>query len=274
MGVFFRLCHALQGKSFRIFVIFTLTISTAIIEIVFGIRSHSQSLIADGLYSFAEGISLIGVLLALHHARKAGKRQNNTFGWARLELLVGLLQEIFLLSLSLGIIVDAVNHLVNPTHVNDPVILIALGILGCVVGILGMLMFKGYHHNHDIEDEINEHKKIAFVASVHSKLPRKNRNSFKDKQKQLLTDPSSDVAIEKRLQNDFDDVTASSPLSPSVVSYRRSIRDASMVLPSYSYEEINDVENFEESRVYATLHALCLHSQVRMITATIGACLN
>ncbi len=51
-----------------------------------------------------------------------------------MELLVGLIQEIFLLSVSLRIIVDAINHLIDPIHVQDSRIIIFLGLIGILIG--------------------------------------------------------------------------------------------------------------------------------------------
>lgn len=213
---------------------FILTIVTATVEIVYGVRLHSNSLIADGLYSFAEGLCLIGVILVLRYSHNVGNRQkNNTFGHERLELLFGLIQEVFLLSISLGIIVDAVNHLVNPIHVHDPQIMIVLGSCGIIVGILGMLMFWGYHHDHNIEEEINEKKKKDFLAwtTKHTKSKRK-----------------APTIVEASLMNEQGKDESSNNIEPHTST-----------LDAYTYENVE----IGKTRIYATLHALCLHSFVR-----------
>jgi cation diffusion facilitator family transporter len=222
---------------------FILTITTATIEIVYGIRAHSQSLIADGLYSFAEGLCLIGVILVLRYSNVNRNRQkNNTFGYERLELLFGLIQEVFLLSISLGIIVDAVNHLVNPAHVRDPMLMIIIGTIGIFVGILGMVMFWGYHHNHNIEAEINETKKGDFLrwTKKHTKLKRKSpvvSNQTTVVETPLITDKQAKETIDPVVQ------PHTSPLD------------------AFTYEHVD----IGESRIYATLHALCLHSFVSLL---------
>ncbi|CAF1256217.1 unnamed protein product [Rotaria sordida] len=135
--------HKISSKTSRVSIMFVLTIVTATFEIIYGIRARSNSLIADGLYSFAEGICLIGVILVLHYSRQVKHHEKkNTFGYERLELLFGLSQEVFLLSISLGVIVDAINHLVNPIHIHDPKLLIYLGAGGIVIGILGVVLFE------------------------------------------------------------------------------------------------------------------------------------
>ncbi|CAF0723390.1 unnamed protein product [Adineta ricciae] len=224
--------HAVCSKIVRVFIMFILTISTAIVEIIYGIRTHSNSLIADGLYSFAEGLCLIGVMLVLRYSYRNYTKKNNTFGYERLELLFGLIQEVFLLSISLGIIVDAVNHLVNPIHVNDPMLMIILGIGGIFIGILGMFMFWGYHHDHDIEEEINAKKKVDFLHWTKTPLLASQSPSSE----QVTTDTSIDIKTK--------------PLPE---------------LDAFTYEYVQ----IEESRIYATLHALCLHSFVVLLESLI-----
>jgi Co/Zn/Cd efflux system component len=57
-----------------------LTVGIAITEIIYGFRSRSQLLIADGLFSFAEGIALVLSLIALRYAKAKRLHSKNTFG--------------------------------------------------------------------------------------------------------------------------------------------------------------------------------------------------
>ena len=246
-------CRTICSKIFRVFIMFILTITTATIEIIFGVRAHSNSLIADGLYSFAEGVCLIGVILVLHAAQRGRNyHKRNTFGHERLELLFGLIQEVFLLSISLGIIVDAINHIVNPTHIHDPRLMIALGLVGVFVGILGMVMFWGYHHDHDIEEEIIENKRNDLVQSVKKHSKPKHRSPVISRQTTIVSAPLLTENGSNEVSNDtekkvFDELKPKNP-QPRRLSN----------LDAFTYENVQ----IGESRIYATLHALCLHSFV------------
>jgi Co/Zn/Cd efflux system component len=223
---------------------FILTITIATVEIISGIRSYSNSLIADGLYSFAEGLCLIGVMLVLHWSQKERTHpKRNTFGHERLELLFGLIQEIFLLSISLGIIVDAVNHLVNPIHVHDPQLMIIIGGIGIIVGILGMVMFWGYHHDHDIEEEIHKNKKTDFLAMTakYAKIKRPLSIENAVVEIPLMIEPGRNEISNKKISS-----------AVNIPEHHKSTLDA------FTYENVE----IGESRIYATLHALCLHSFV------------
>ncbi len=70
----------IRSKTGRMVIMLILTVAIAVAEIVYGIRTRSQLLIADGLFSFAEGIALVGSLLALRYAKAERLHAKNTFG--------------------------------------------------------------------------------------------------------------------------------------------------------------------------------------------------
>ena len=70
----------LRSKTGRMIIMLILTVGIAIAEIGYGIRSRSQLLIADGIFSFAEGIALVGSLIALRYAKIERLHAKNTFG--------------------------------------------------------------------------------------------------------------------------------------------------------------------------------------------------
>ena len=75
-----RCFRIIGSKTGRMVIMLTLTVGIAITEIIYGIRVRSQLLIADGLFSFAEGIALVGSLVALRYAKTERLHSKNTFG--------------------------------------------------------------------------------------------------------------------------------------------------------------------------------------------------
>ena len=76
-----RWCARMIGsKTGRMLIMLVLTVGIAIAEIVYGLRVNSQLLVADGLFSFAEGIALVGSLVALRYAKAERLHSKNTFG--------------------------------------------------------------------------------------------------------------------------------------------------------------------------------------------------
>ncbi len=71
----------LRSKTGRMIIMLILTVGIAIAKIIYGLRAGSQLLIADGLFSFAEGIALVGSLIALRYAKAERLHAKNTFGY-------------------------------------------------------------------------------------------------------------------------------------------------------------------------------------------------
>lgn len=83
----------IRSKTGRMLIMLVLTVSIAIAEVVYGLRVRSQLLIADGLFSFAEGIALVGSLIALRYAKADRLDAKNTFGYMSNLLLEKELQK-------------------------------------------------------------------------------------------------------------------------------------------------------------------------------------
>lgn len=75
-----RCIRMLRSKTGRMVIMLALTVGIAVTEIIYGIRVRSQLLIADGLFSFAEGVALVGSLIALRYAKTERLHSKNTFG--------------------------------------------------------------------------------------------------------------------------------------------------------------------------------------------------
>ncbi|CAF3287704.1 unnamed protein product [Rotaria socialis] len=299
-----------QSKTGRMIIMLILTAGIAITEIVYGIRTRSQLLIADGLFSFAEGVALVGSLVALRYAKAERLDAKNTFGWARLELLAGLLQEVLLLSLSFSIIVDSINKLINPIHIEDPSAMIYLGTVGFCIGLLGLFLFRGYHHDHNIGDEIVEQKKNDFLDSVYDTLRTLHVNHANPElslveQKNIsikttlaISETSLNINEQrtkrhKSILPSLNDTYTNAFLvadktQPESINYneqylraqdntsdelnRLTAKSAESAVPSTLVLEEDKIvleNDFEESRVYATLHALCLHSLAVVLESSI-----
>lgn len=229
------------------------------------------------------------------------------------------MQEVLLVSLSLSITVDAVNKLVNPNHIEDAMAMIYLGSAGVFIGLLGMFLFRGYHHDHNIGHEIVEQKKNDFVRSVFTTLrtrdltldqsfveetvvssptqpmivpelvitesgattnnadQRKKRQFQQDlilpslnetyKNAFVVADSSEPVKVEPP-SNDSNDQQLKVPDRFSVPFARSRSKSGDSIMSSTFALNQNSMdldEAFQDTRVFATLHALSLHSLVKLI---------
>lgn len=181
--------------------------------------------------------------------------------------------------------------------------MIYLGVAGFCIGLFGLFLFRGYHHDHNIGDEIVEQKKNDFVLSVFDTLHNIHTNHTNQEaslieHKNVLTKSAStnnetassmheqrrkqhesilpslndaytnaffvvDKLQQESLASNTQEVHASDQVfigSNHIGNKTRESRISSTLVP---LEDKSTFENdFQESGVYATLHALCLHSFV------------
>ena len=201
--------------------------------------------------------------------------------------------------------------------------MICLGAVGVFIGLLGLVLFRGYHHDHNISHEIGEQKKNDFVRSVYTTLRNLDTNHENTEHpliEQTTIPPSSPIIIPElivtesvttTLNNNNNNITEPKKkrqtkhdlVLPSLndtyrnafivseareqikqerisdsnekqlrvpdrisVEYTRtrSRSGDSVMSSSFALNQVDSVldDEFQKSRVYATLHALRLHSLV------------
>lgn len=102
-----------------------------VVQLIYGIKIHSLSLISDAGHNFADVASLILSLLAFK-LHKVKANQKYTYGYRKTSILVALINSIILL-ISLGIICyEAVLHLMHPRPLP--------GITVAVVAFVGVII--------------------------------------------------------------------------------------------------------------------------------------
>ncbi|KAB8698132.1 hypothetical protein FH972_026382 [Carpinus fangiana] len=100
-------------------------------------------------------ISLCVGLWAVRVATKRASTQEYTYGWARAELLGGLVNGVFLIALCVSIVLDAIQRFFEPQEVSNPKLVLIVGAVGLAFNILGLFVFG---HGHDHGDEGHEHE--------------------------------------------------------------------------------------------------------------------
>jgi cobalt-zinc-cadmium efflux system protein len=119
-----------------------LTITFALIEVVYGYISGSLMIIGDGIHMASDSISLILSLIATMMAAKA-VTNNRTFGYKRFEPIAAFLNGLSLIIIPLYLIYEAGNRIVNPVAIK-PVEMAVVGVIGLVINaIVGFILSKG-----------------------------------------------------------------------------------------------------------------------------------
>jgi hypothetical protein len=193
--------------------------------------------------------------------------------------------------------------------------MIVLGSVGVFIGLLGLVLFRGYHHDHNIGHEIVEQKKNDFVRSVYTTLRsldasnENNEHSFIEQpnpstpqsiiipalivtesptnevnkkypskhdlilpslndtyQNAFIVSETTDQIKEERF-SDTSEKQLRVPDRMSVEFKRMRSRSGDSVMSStFALNQDDSIleDEFQKSRVFATLHALSLHSLVNI----------
>ena len=93
------------------------------------------------------------------------KWSKNTFGWARAEVLGALINAVFLCALCFSILIESLKRFYDPEDIHQPFLILAVGVVGFVVNIIGLLLFKGHGHSHGVGSEGHSHNHHQHVPT-------------------------------------------------------------------------------------------------------------
>lgn len=125
-----------------------ITAITMVIEIIFGLTTHSMALLADGIHMgshvFAIGLSWIAYVIVRRLSHKDDFKGNSQ----KILSLSGYSSGLMLLIFAFVILYEAINRLINPSIIQyQEAILVA--IIGLLVNIICAFIL---HHEHEYSD--------------------------------------------------------------------------------------------------------------------------
>ncbi|KAK5584611.1 hypothetical protein RB653_006225 [Dictyostelium firmibasis] len=137
------------SKSIAFITIGTLTMLYVIVELGAALYVGSLTLLSDGFHNLSDVVSLV----IAWWAQKAAKRDSDNFmsyGWARAEILGGLTNGCFLLSMSLYVALEAIPRFIKPEPMESGLIFMIVAGSGLAINILGTIVFActGMSHAH------------------------------------------------------------------------------------------------------------------------------
>eukprot|EP01111_Echinosteliopsis_oligospora_P006122 TRINITY_DN20154_c0_g1_i1.p1 TRINITY_DN20154_c0_g1~~TRINITY_DN20154_c0_g1_i1.p1 ORF type:complete len:458 (+),score=98.46 TRINITY_DN20154_c0_g1_i1:134-1507(+) len=159
-----------KAKGIAFIVIGGMTMLYCVLELGAALRLNSLVLLSDGFHNLSDVVSLYIAYLA----QNAAQRQPTdimTYGWARSEVLGGLTNGCFLLSLCLYIILEAIPKVIRPEEPEGGVIFILVAAIGLVLNTVGTIVFAkvglahGHSHGHS---HGHGHAHHGIASSKHS----------------------------------------------------------------------------------------------------------
>ena len=120
----------------------------SIIKIVIGVVAQSSAMMADGIHSFSDVISTIGVIIGLKLSHKAADTEH-PYGHERIESLSSLFLSIMLFLVAIGIGYSGIENILKGTYSTPG----ALAIFAAIISIISKEWM--YHYTMKYAKEIN-----------------------------------------------------------------------------------------------------------------------
>ncbi len=138
--------HGGSAKRSRAFAIgVALNLGFVIVEVVFGVLSHSMSLVADAGHNLGD---VLGLALAWGAASLAQRTPSIrlTYGFRRTTILASLANSVLLVLVTGGIAWESIQRLFHPTEMNGKTVII-VALVGVVVNGTSALLFMKDRQN-------------------------------------------------------------------------------------------------------------------------------
>lgn len=136
--------HAGAGER-RLLWAFVLTSLTLVVEAFGGYLSGSLALLADAGHMFVDAFALLLAFLGAYFARRPAD-DKRSFGYARLEVLVGYTNALFQFALVAWIVVEAVGRFATPEPILSGTMLI-IAVAGLAVNLFVLQVLGGHDHD-------------------------------------------------------------------------------------------------------------------------------
>lgn len=156
--------HVFLGKSHernarRTLWVVALTTVMMVVEIVAGILFNSMSLLADGFHMATHAGALGVAALAYAYARNHARSPRYSFGTGKVGDLAGFASAIALCIVALGIGVESVQRLIDPSPVafSEAMLVAVLGLLVNVVSALLLASCHSHGHGHGHDHDHHHH---------------------------------------------------------------------------------------------------------------------
>jgi cobalt-zinc-cadmium efflux system protein len=131
-------------------IVLLLISSYIVVEVISGLLTGSLALIADAGHMLTDAGSLTLALFAINFSSKPATPQR-TYGFYRIEILAALANSAVLILVSVYIIYDAYERIIEPPQIKGTALII-VGSIGLVVNLVGMSILKR-HANDNLNIE-------------------------------------------------------------------------------------------------------------------------
>ncbi len=148
--------HDHRAGESRTQLVFWLTISMMVAEIIAGSIFNSVALLADGWHMGTHAAAFAIALFAYRYARRHAQSARFSFGTGKVGVLGGFASAVALAAVALMMAVEAVSRLFAPEaiHFNEAIL---VAVLGLAVNLLSAWLLGGHEHHHGHHETGHRH---------------------------------------------------------------------------------------------------------------------
>ncbi|KAL8291897.1 hypothetical protein RQP46_002155 [Phenoliferia psychrophenolica] len=130
----------------RIYFFLCLNLAYMVVQMLYGIWTNSLGLISDSIHMFFDCLALgMGLFASVMATWRPNEKF--TYGYSRVETLSGFANGLFLCLISIFIVFEAIQRLLNPPEMNTNQLLVVSSV-GLAVNLVGMFATGHHHHGH------------------------------------------------------------------------------------------------------------------------------
>ena len=133
-------------KSRPIFQFLCLNLAFMVVQLLWGVWTNSLGLISDAIHMFFDCAAIgMGLSASVMATWKTGGRFS--YGYSRVETLSGFANGVFLILISIFIVFEAIQRIVEPPEMHNTLQLLLVSSAGLAVNLFGMFAMGGHHHH-------------------------------------------------------------------------------------------------------------------------------
>ncbi|KAG8895455.1 putative zinc transporter msc2 [Tulasnella sp. 403] len=130
----------------KIFYFLMVNLAYMVIQMLWGFWTNSLGLVSDAIHMLFDCFSVaVGLMASIMATWPPNERF--TYGYGRIETISGFANGIFLLLISIFIVFEAVQRIIEPPEMGNFKQLLVVSSLGLAVNLFGMFAIGGHHHH-------------------------------------------------------------------------------------------------------------------------------
>jgi len=179
-----------DGNVYRLLIMLFFTLVLFAAELAVGLVTNSLALVSDAFHMASDCLSLGIGLAALQMAkRNAQPGSRYSYGLARAEVIGGLVNGVFLFSISLFIVYEALSRFIDIPMIANPLLIVYVASAALLMNIFGLFLFmgnSGVGHGHSHGGHSHSHgSKKKKKSKKNTKKKKKHEHGHEKKKKRM-----------------------------------------------------------------------------------------